>query len=225
VQAAIEAQKAAEREAKLAVDAVARLTTELDNVRRTTGVQVPVDEIVFIPALPVRVEQVDVIVGSAASGPVLMVTNNQLAIDSSLPLDEAPLVKPGMVVTIDEPELGLTATGIVARVAETPGTDGVDGFHVYFEILVDKTTTALEGFSLRLTIPVQSTGAAVMAVPISALSLAADGTSRVQVSNNGSLEFITVEPRLTADGYVEIKPVNGTLTPGQLVVIGYEKQP
>jgi hypothetical protein len=225
VQAAIEAQKAAEREAKLAVDAVARLSAELDSIRRTTGVQAPVDEIVFVPALPVRVEQVDVTVGSAASGPVLMVTNNQLAIDSSLPLDEAPLVKPGMVVTIDEPELGLTATGVVTRVAETPGTDGVDGFHVYFEILVDKTTTALEGFSLRLTIPVQSTGAAVMAVPISALSLAADGTSRVQVSNNGSLEFITVEPRLTADGYVEIKPVNGTLTPGQLVVIGYEKQP
>ncbi len=63
-----------------------------------------------------------------------------------------------------------------------------------------------------------------MAVPISALSLAADGTSRVQVDNNGSLEFITVEPGLSADGYVEVRPVNGVLTPGQLVVIGYEKQ-
>lgn len=224
VQSAAEAQKAAERESKLAGDSVTRLTAELASARRTTGVQVPVDEIVFIPALPVRVEQIDVTVGSAASGPVLMVTNNQLAIDSSLPLDEAALVKPGMVVTIDEPELGLTATGVVARVAETPGTDGVDGFHIYFEILVDKTTTVLEGFSLRLTIPVQSTGAAVMAVPISALSLAADGTSRVQVDNNGSLEFITVEPGLSADGYVEVRPVNGALTPGQLVVIGYEKQ-
>jgi hypothetical protein len=151
--------------------------------------------------LPVRVEQIDVTVGSAASGPVLTVTNNQLAIDSSLPLDEALLVKPGMVATIDEPELGLTATGVVARVAETPGTDGVDGFHVYFEILVDKTTTALEGFSLRLTIPVQSTGAAVMAVPISALS-GGRWYSRVQVDNNGSLEFITVEQD-SADGYVE----------------------
>jgi hypothetical protein len=225
VQAAIEAQTAAEREARSAADSVARITAELEHARRTTGVQVPADEIVFVPALPVRVEQTDVPVGGAASGPVLVVTNNQLAIDSSLPLDEAPLVKPGMVVAIDEPELGLTATGVVARVADTPGTDGVDGFHIYFEILVDKTTTALEGFSLRLTIPVQSTGTAVMAVPISALSLAADGTSRVQVDNDGSLEFITVEPGLSADGYVEVRPVNGALTPGQMVVIGYEKQP
>lgn len=224
VQSAVEVQKAADREAKLAADAVTRIAAELDSVRRTTGVQVPVDEIIFMPALPVRVEQVDAVVGSAASGPVMRVTNNQLAIDSSLPLDEAQLVKPGMTVTIDEPELGLKATGIVARVADTPGTDGVDGFHIYFEIRVDQTTVALEGFSLRLTIPIKSTGSAVMAVPISALSLAADGTSRVQVDRNGSLEFITVEPSLSAAGYVEVTPVNGTLTPGQLVVIGYEKK-
>jgi hypothetical protein len=46
----------------------------------------------------------------------------------------------------------------------------------------------------------------------------------VQVDNNGSLEFITVEPGLSADGYVEVRPVNGVLMPGQRVVIGYEKQ-
>ncbi|MBI5566035.1 MAG: peptidoglycan-binding protein [Chloroflexi bacterium] len=224
VQSAINARKAAEREAKLAADAVAQITAELDNARRKTGVQAPADEIVFVPALPVRVEQVEVAAGSAASGPVLTVTNNQLAIDSSLPLDEAQLVKPDMTVAIDEPELGLKATGVVARVANTPGTDGVDGFHIYFEILVDKADVALERFSLRLTIPVKSTGTAVMVVPISALTLAADGTSRVQVDHNGVLEFITVEPGLSADGFVEVKSINGTLSPGQLIVIGYEKK-
>jgi hypothetical protein len=187
-------------------------------------VQVPVDEVVFIPALPVRVEQVDVVVGDAASGPALTVTNNQLAIDSSLPLDEAPLVKPGMTVAIDEPDLGIRATGIVERVADTPGTNGVDGFHIYVEILVDETPMALEGFSLRLTIPIESTGGAVTAVPLSALSLTADGTSRVQVDNNGALEFIDVEPGLSANGFVEVTPINGTLAPGQLVVIGYENK-
>jgi len=34
---------------------------------------------------------------------------------------------------IDEPDLGIKATGVVKRVAETPGTDGVDGYHVYLE--------------------------------------------------------------------------------------------
>ncbi len=107
------------------------------------------------------------------------------------------------------------------RLAPT-GTDGVDGYHVYFEILVDKTPTALDGFSLRLTIPIKSTREAVTAVPVSALSLAADGTSRVQVDNHGALEFIVVDPGLSADGFVEVTPVKGTLAPGQLVVVGYE---
>jgi hypothetical protein len=31
-----------------------------------------------------------------------------------------------------------------------------------------------------------------------------------------------VEPGLSADGYVEVRPVDGTLEPGQLVVVGTE---
>jgi peptidoglycan hydrolase-like protein with peptidoglycan-binding domain len=222
IQAAIDAQKAAEQEAKRLKDLAIRLAADLEIAQRRAGVKVPVDEIVFIPALPVRVEEVQVALGDPLSGPVLSVTNNQLAIDSSLRLDEAPLVKPGMAVTIDERDLGIKAAGVVSKVADTPGTSGVDGFHVYFEVLVDETPVPLEGISLRLTIPVESTGGAVTAVPVSALSLAADGTSRVQVDDNGSLEFLVVEPGLSAGGYVQVTPVEGTLAPGQLVVIGYE---
>jgi len=224
IQAAVDAQRAAEREASLAADSAARIAADLESARSKAGVQAPVDEIVFVPNMPIRVERISVVLGDAASGAVMTVTNNQLAIDSSLALDEAPLVKPGMPVAIDEPDLGIKATGVVARVADTPGTFGVDGFHIYFEVLVDETPHALEGFSLRLTIPVKTTGGAVVVVPVSALSLAADGTSRVQVDNNGSLEFVVVEPGLSADGYVQVTPVDGTLTPGQLVVIGYTRQ-
>jgi hypothetical protein len=185
-------------------------------------VKVPVDEVVFIPALPVRIEEVQVASGDAVSGAVLTVTSNKVVIDSTLRLDEARLVRPGMAVAIDEPDLGLKATGVVSRVADTPGTNGADGFHIYMEVEVDETPVSLEGVSLRLTIPIESTGGAVTAVPISALSLAADGSSRVQVDNKGSLEFIVVEPGLSADGFVEVTPIDGTLTPGQLVVIGYQ---
>ena len=222
IQAAINAQKVAERQANLAVEINARLAADLDASRRRAGVQVPADEIVFLSYLPVRVEQVDVDLGDLAKGTIMTVTNNQLVIDSSLPLNIAPLVKSGMGVTIDEPSLGIKATGVVKRVADTPGTDGVDGYHVYFKILVDQTSTVLQGFSLRLTIPIESTDGTVTAVPVSAVSLAADGTSRVQVDNDGALEYVVVEPGLSADGFVEVTPVNGTLAPGQLVVIGYE---
>jgi len=214
--------RAAEREVEWLTFLVQRLTEEVEAARNRAESPLPVDEFVFIPGLPVRVEEISVEVGDAASGPVIVVTNNQLAIDSSLPLAEAPLVKPGMAVAIDEPDLGLQATGVISRVAGTPGTDGVDGYHIYFEILVDETPATLEGFSLRLTIPVESTGGEVMVVPISALFLAADGSSRVQVEKDGRLEFVVVEPGLSADGFVEVSPVDGTLSPGQLVLVGYE---
>jgi peptidoglycan hydrolase-like protein with peptidoglycan-binding domain len=222
VRAALDAQKVAEFEAKLAADRAAQLAADLDIAKRKLGVQVPADEIVFIPALPVRIERVRARVGHEARGPVMSVTDYQLVIDSALPLDAAPLVKPGMQVAIDEQALGIKATGVVARVADTPGTHGVDGYHIYFEVRVNRTPARLEGFSLRLTIPIESTEGPVTAVPISALSLAGDGTSRVQVERDGALEYVVVEPGLSADGFVEVTPVDGTLAAGQLVVVGYE---
>jgi Putative peptidoglycan binding domain len=222
-QAAKDAEKAAQREVEWRTFLVDRLTEEVEAARQKAHSPVPMDEIVFVSAFPVRVEEINAKIGDLASGPILLVTNNQLAIDSSLPLAEAPLVKPGMKVAIDEPDLGLKATGVVSRIADTPGTDGADGYHIYFETLVDETPVKMEGFSLRLTIPVESTGGAVTVVPISALFLAADGTSRVQVEKDGNLEFIEVKPGLSADGFVEVTPVNGTLSAGQLVLVGYEK--
>ena len=222
VQAALDAQRAAELDARLAADRADRLAADLEIAKRTLGVQVPADEIVFIPTLPVRVHEITAAVGQEAKGPAMSVTDNQLVVDSALPLDAAPLVKPGMRVAIDEQALGIKATGVVARVADAPGTHGVDGYHVYFEVRVDKTSTRLEGVSLRLTVPIESTKGVVTVVPLSALSLAADGTSRVQVERHGALEYVVVKPGLSADGFVEVTPVHGTLPPGQLVVVGYK---
>ena len=223
VQAALDAQKLAELDARLTAARAGRVGGELDAARRKLGIQVPVDEIVFLPALPVRVEEVTAVVGAAAAGPVMSVTDNQLAIDSSLALDAAPLVKPGMPVAIDEQALGVKAKGVVEQVASTPGTRGVDGYHFYLEVRVVETQAKLEGVSLRLTIPIESTKGVVIAVPTSALSLAADGTSRVQVqASNGALEYVVVKPGLAAGGYVEVTPVDGVLAQGQLVVVGYK---
>ncbi|HEY4234680.1 MAG TPA: peptidoglycan-binding protein [Lacipirellulaceae bacterium] len=220
-QMALDAQKLALLDAKIASERADQLAVDLEVAKHRIGIGVPVDEIVFIPALPVRVQEVVARVGSPASGPVLTVTDNQIAIDSSLPLDEAQLVKPGMTVDIDEQALGIKTTGTVEMVDSTPGTHGIDGYHIYYSVRVGAVQTPLEGFSLRLTIPIKSTQGIVTTVPISALSLAADGTSRIQVQNNGALESIVVEPGLSADGFVEVKPTSGELKPDQLVVVGY----
>ena len=80
----------------------------------------------------------------------------------------------------------------------------------------------LAGFSVRLTIPIETSKGAVTAVPTSAVSLAADGTSRVLVDRGGKQEYVTVQPGLSTGGYVEVKTPDGRLAPGQLVVVDYK---
>ncbi len=220
--AAIEETVAIRREAvSNRSEPAAQISGDLDSARRGAGVQVPADEIVFVPAAPVRVSELAVSRGDEARGPVISVTDAVVAIDASFALDEALLVEPGMSVQIDESDLGIDATGVVNVLAEGPGTNGVDGFHVYAEILVDEPPANLVGASVRLTVPVESSAGAVVAVPASALALAADGSSRVEISTGDQITSVVVEPGLAASGYVEIEA--GELAEGDLVIVGFEQ--
>lgn len=188
----------------------------------SAGVHLPADEVLFVPALPIRVAELFLSLGEAVDGPIGSVTDATIAIDSSVPVESAGLIREGMTVLIDEPDLGIETTGVISQVADSPGTDGVDGFHVYFEVLVEEDATNVVNASVRLTIPIESTGEEVLVVPVSALTLGADGSSRVQRSDGGRLENITVEPGLSAQGLVAIEVTDGVLNPGDLVVVGFD---
>lgn len=196
---------------------------DLDLAQRRAGVQLPADEVIFVTSVPVRVAEVKVARSDPAAGVVMSVTDAAVAIDGSLALDDATLVTAGMPVLIDEPDLGIQASGVVSRVAEGPGTNGADGFHIYFEVQVQESPPALVGASVRLTVAVESSGGVVVAVPTSALVLAPDGSSQVQVERNGTLEAVVVEPGLAAGGYVGVTPTEGVLEVGELVVVGFEQ--
>jgi hypothetical protein len=206
---------AAESDVRRATDDAARLAAR-------AGIQVPADEVLFFPALPLRVDDSTVKRGESASGTVMTVSNSQLAADSSLSLSDAKLVRVGMPVTIEEQDLGITVRGVVTRVADKPGTDKVDPTRVYFEVTPRDAPARLVGASVRLSIAVQSTEGAVLAVPLSALSVGADGSSRVQVDRGGGVtEYVTVVPGLATNGLVEVQPVvDGALEAGDLVVVG-----
>lgn len=195
------------------------LAADLDLSRRRAGVQVPADELVFVRTAPIRTAEVSVALGDQVSGPVMTATDTSVAVDGSLALEDAALVEQGMTVQIEEPDLGISAAGRVSQVAGAPGTNGVDGFHIWFEVLVDAPPPNLVGASVRLTVPIESSGGDVLAVPVSAVTLAPDGSSRVQVGDR----FVAVEPGLSAEGFVAITPLDGTVGPGDLVVVGFDE--
>jgi multidrug efflux pump subunit AcrA (membrane-fusion protein) len=198
-----------------------RTQAEVARLSREAGVQVPANEILFFASLPLRIDAVKAKRGSTVGGSVMSVTSSRLAIDSSLSVSDAKLVRPGDRVTIEEEELGVKARGTVTQVANTPGTHRVDPARFYFSVVPARGLPSLVGASVKLTIAVKSSKGAVLAVPVSALSVGGDGSSRVQVRRGGRIELVTVVPGLAAEGLVEVRPTaNQQLRPGDLVVVG-----
>ncbi|MEA2250476.1 MAG: hypothetical protein QOG70_718 [Solirubrobacteraceae bacterium] len=198
-----------------------RTRTEAVRQASESKVQVPANEIVFFPSLPLRVDTVKVTRGSAVSGSVMDVTSSHLVVDSSLSVSDARLVRPDDAVTIEDQDLGITQHGAVSEVANTPGTNRVDPSRFYFAVRPSTDAAALLGASVKLTIAVKSTRGVVLAVPASALSVGGDGNSRVQVRRGGRNVIVRVVPGLAAEGLVEIRAAAGQrLEPGDLVIVG-----
>lgn len=204
----------------LAAGDLQRANAVLAQVSTTVGVAVPANEVLFFPSLPVRVDAVKLKAGDAISGAVMQVSTAHLAVDSALSLSDATLVRVGAPVTINEPNLGITVPGTVTLVASAPGTNGVDPQHVYIEVTPSSAPAQLVGASVKLTIAVKTTHGKVLAVPISALSLLADGTTRIQVERGGRLVSIPVVPGLGAGGLVEVTPIGVSLAAGDQVLVG-----
>ena len=189
------------------------------------GVQVPANEVFFVAGTPVQVGDVTGTVGAEASGPLMTVSDSTPKVIGGLNIQDAKLVKPGMTVDIDEPDLGINTSGKVTVVADGPGTQGQDQFHVYFETSVKRPPSSLNKASVRVTIPIKTTKGKQLTVPASAVILDSDGSSRVQVLRKDGVQDVTVRPGLSASGLVAIKPLHtGEIKPGDQVVVGFDQR-
>jgi peptidoglycan hydrolase-like protein with peptidoglycan-binding domain len=223
-------EKSAREQLANAQDNVVRASEELSDLEAKTGVSVPANELLFFPSLPLRIDDTKLSRGDPVTGAVMTVTTARLAVDSSLDVADAKLVKVGATVDIEASDFDITLKGKITELATAPGTKGVDPDKVYVEVTPDAGPEAnaeqLNGSSVKLTFPVRSTGTEVLAVPVAALSVAADGTSRVEVEDAPSkpTRFVTVTPGLAAEGKVAVTVVvgnrTGGLKEGDLVVVG-----
>lgn len=207
---------AANEEVGVARDELAALESEL-------GTWLPAGEVVFLKAMPVRVDQVAVARGSVIDGAFITVSGSELALRSSVGERDAPRVEVGMEVEIENPENGGVIPGVVGFKADRAGTDGVQPDRIYLEITPAELPPEIIGTNVRVTIPVSSTGGEVLAVPAAALSATATGDTILQVEEQGAvLRTVTVDPGLAAGGLVEVTPIDGELAEGDWVVVGRE---
>lgn len=203
---------------------LAEAKQQLGELEGQIGVVVPANEVLFFPSLPLRVDEPKVKRGDDATKEVMVVSTSSLAVDAAVAAVDAKLVEVGDQVKIVSSELGIETTGTVSRLADKPGTNGVDAQKVYMEVQPDALPPELTGAAVRLSIEVESTASEVLAVPVSALSLASDGTTRVQVIDSGGRSrTVTVEPGLTANGFAEVRPQKGELSEGDRVLVGTKR--
>jgi peptidoglycan hydrolase-like protein with peptidoglycan-binding domain len=218
---AVAATDIARRRVSLSAGRERAVSGEVGSTAAKQGVTVPADEVLFFPTLPLRVDDVTVNNGEEATVPVMTVSSSRLMVEAALTPADARLVRDGADVAIEEPELGIRLTGTVTDLATEPGTQGVDPGRFYLAVTPTSAPGSLAGSSVVLTVRARSSEGRVLVVPVAALSVAADGSSRVQVDRRGRPpRFVTVRPGLAAKGLVAVTPLRGRLAPGDLVVVG-----
>ncbi len=186
-----------------------------------TGIWIPAGELIFLERLPVRVDLITAETGSSVTASFMTVSGSELAIRGSVLDTDVALVKEGGEALIEDSLLAEPLRGEIRQVADRPGTNGVAASRYYIEMVAEGIPDELVGSNVKVVIPVGGTAGEVLAVPAAALSATADGSTRVEVREpDGTTRFVRVEPGLSADGLVEITPLDGEIAEGDLVVIG-----
>ncbi|HEY0215725.1 MAG TPA: hypothetical protein VGC57_04980 [Cellulomonas sp.] len=215
---------------------------QLAKAQEATTTVLPASEVVFLQTVPRRVDAVDVRRGATVEGSVMSVSGATLQVVASASRADAELLTVGDTGTIslDGTDLPVTVTAIDAAGASgtTDGSTGSDGsgsgddpgsgsgsgrYTVTFQPgdLTPEQVAALQGSNVRVSVPVSSTGGAVLAVPLAALTAGPGGESRVEVlGDDDESELVEVTTGLAAGGYVEVTGVGRVLTEGELVVVG-----
>jgi len=224
--------------------ALADAKAALGDAQTASTTPLPASEVVFLPSLPRRVDEVSVQRGATVTGAVMSVSGATLEIVATATEADADLLAVGAVGTIEVEgeEVTATVTEIVSGTggpAEEPaegegGAEGGDGggsegagdsgrstVTMLPGPLTDAQLTALQGSNVRVRIPVSSTDGEVLAVPLAALTAGPGGESRLELATGGGkTELVTVETGLAAGGYVEITGSDRELEAGDLVVVG-----
>lgn len=180
-------------------------------------VVLPMSEVTYVPSLPRRVDRAPARLGKPLPRAPMLLSGSELVVSIGLTTADQEVLEAGMPVVIDVPG-GAEVRG---RLGAVTGTETGARTSVRLPGLTDPQQRALQGANVKVTVPLESTRGKVLVVPLAALSTDAAGTARVvRVDPDGSTSTVRVEVGLSAEGYVEVRVVDGELADGDRVVVG-----
>ncbi|GGH46066.1 hypothetical protein [Microbacterium album] len=186
----------------------------------------PAGEVLYLMELPRRVDEVSVSRGSVLSGPAMTVSGATVSLTGSVADADASLLQEGAEAVFELPDGGEHPARIVSL---DRGSGSSGRWTVVLEPapLSPEQMQQVQGSNVRVQIPVGATDGEVLSVPYAALTAGPGGESRVEVvvgdprdGPRAETRLVVVETGLAAGGYVEVTPVEGELSEGDLVVVG-----
>ncbi|MDH6711076.1 peptidoglycan hydrolase-like protein with peptidoglycan-binding domain [Kitasatospora sp. MAA19] len=192
-----------------------------------TVVTVPMSEVVFLNALPVRADTVTATVGKAPSDKLLTVSTGDPIVVAEVSAREKALLKAGQQAEILSEESGLKVPATVQAITDAPpaGKGDQPGPAAGYLLRVTPTNplpAELAGKEVRISVTASSSDGPVLAVPSAAISAGADGQTSVSVIGpGGNTRRVPVRPGPSGGGFVAVTPEAGAaLAPGDKVVVG-----
>ncbi|NED95385.1 peptidoglycan-binding protein [Phytoactinopolyspora alkaliphila] len=200
--------------------------SDRDAAAAEAGTPLPASEVVFVPSLPRRVDAVNVKRGQEADGAVMSISGADMVVTANVDAAARELLAEDMEAVLELPN-GDEVTAPITEIREASDDESTYDVVLTPEDLSTEQVDALRSANIRLTIPVANTDGEVLAVPLAALTAGPSGEARVEVQRPAgddgvATELVEVEVGLTANGYAEIEPVDGSVDEGDLVVVGRE---
>jgi hypothetical protein len=158
-------------------------------------------------------------------GAAMSVSGATVELTGSAARADAELLEVGDEAVVDLPDGG-EHRAVVSRIE--PGSDDERRWSIALtpDPLTPEQLTRVQGSNLRVSIAVGATDGEVLSVPLAAGPRAESGESRVEVvegdprdGDEAETRLVGVETGLAASGAVEVRPVDGELAEGDLVVV------
>lgn len=190
------------------------------------GVMLPQGEVIFVPGGSAIVAGVGAGVGqSVAEGSLLMsfaVGPPSVLVELSETLADA--VIEGQRAGIRDPGAGEVRDARVAAVEQRPSTDASQELESVAYMAGDAPLPGeMIGQTVEVAIILDESDDEVLAVPVTAVTGHADGTTTVSVIIDGAPVAVEVDVGLSAGGFVEVIPTDaGRLQVGDEVVVGLQ---
>lgn len=185
----------------------------LRDLRRWRQLVIPRGELLFVPQLPLTLQERAASVGAVADGPVGWLGPAEARLSATVSASQRERVRPGdsAAVTLTD---GTRLRGTVTRAVE----DSIGG------ALLIHTRRALplrlRGLAGQVSILVEQSPPCSLVVPVTALREDASGNAWVRVADGDTTAEVSVRVLTSAAGQVAVEPTSGELGPGDQVELG-----